>query len=132
VIVVDTSVWIDHFNGADNAARSLFVELLEADADIGIVDLCVTELLQGFGSDRDAEQVEASLLSFEIVRLDQIEHYIQAADLYRTARRSGRKVRSTIDCLIAVACIHADAPLLHRDRDFDELATCSPLRIVPV
>jgi predicted nucleic acid-binding protein len=33
-----------------------------------------------------------------------------------------------VDCLIAACAIRHDLEVLHRDRDFDALATISPLR----
>lgn len=130
VIIVDSSVWIDHFNSVGSSEAGLLTELIEADAVVGIVDLCLTEVLQGFRRDRDVELVATSLLSFQIVRLGELDDHFRAAELYRTARRNGRTVRSTIDCLIASVCIREDAALLHRDRDFDDLASCSDLKVV--
>jgi hypothetical protein len=58
------------------------------------------------------------------------DDHLYAAELYRTARRRGHTVRSTIDCLIAAVCVREESILLHRDRDYDHLASCSPLRIL--
>jgi predicted nucleic acid-binding protein len=42
-------------------------------------------------------------------------------------------VRSLVDCLIAVVATRTDAMLLHRDRDFGQLAECLPdLRLHPL
>jgi hypothetical protein len=130
VIVVDTSVWIDHFNAVDSRPSALLRELVEADAEIGIVDLCLTEILQGFRRDRDVDLVAGSLLAFPVLRLERIDDFVDAAQLFRTARRRGRTIRSTIDCLIAAVCIRERAPILHRDRDFDQLARCTALQVL--
>jgi predicted nucleic acid-binding protein len=130
VIAADTSVWIDHFNAVESAEVGVLHDLIEADAEVAIVEVCLTEILQGFRRDRDVELVASRLLAFPILRLDELADYFRAAELYRTARRSGRTVRSTIDCLIASVCIREDTALLHRDRDFDELARCTPLKVV--
>jgi hypothetical protein len=130
VIAIDTSVWIDHFNAVESDEVSVLRELIEADTEVAIVDVCLTEILQGFRRDRDVDLVASTLLAFPILRLEDLADYLFAAELYRSARRSGRTVRSTIDCLIASVCIREDVPLLHRDRDFDELARCTALRIV--
>ena len=55
----------------------------------------------------------------------------RAAELYRSARRSGITIRSTVDCLIASVCIRERVPILHADRDFDRLALVSPLVVHP-
>lgn len=130
MIVVDTSVWIDHFNGNATPQSALLRELVEADAEIGIVDVCLTEILQGFRRERDAEEVGAILLAFSILHLHALDDYLSAADLFRSARRRGRTIRSTIDCLIATACIRNEAPILHRDRDFDQIAGVSDLEVL--
>jgi predicted nucleic acid-binding protein len=58
-------------------------------------------------------------------------HY-DAAQLYRAARRQGITVRSSVDCLVAACAIRANLPVLHRDRDFSELAAISALSEHPV
>jgi predicted nucleic acid-binding protein len=47
-------------------------------------------------------------------------------------RRAGVTIRKTLDCLIAVPCVRAEAPLLHADADFDRLASCTALRLYPL
>ncbi|HSS38271.1 MAG TPA: PIN domain-containing protein [Polyangia bacterium] len=37
-------------------------------------------------------------------------------------------MRSSVDCLIAACAIRHELEVLHRDRDFDALATIAPLR----
>ena len=53
--------------------------------------------------------------------------FLEAAELYRSARRAGITPRSGVDCLIATCGIRNNLAVLHRDRDFDLLATVSPL-----
>jgi len=79
--------------------------------------------------DDEAAQVEAHLRAFPILRLQALEDFSLAAELYRTARRHGVRIRKTLACLIAAPCVQAGAPLLHADADFDRLASCTPLRI---
>jgi predicted nucleic acid-binding protein len=38
-------------------------------------------------------------------------------------------VRKTLGCLIAAPCIRTGSSLLHADRDFDLLASCTDLEI---
>jgi predicted nucleic acid-binding protein len=130
VIVVDTSVWVDHFNGAPTDEARLLADLVATDADVGIVSLCLTEILKGFRHDDEVDLVSGVLLAFPVLSFGALDDCFRAVELYRTARRKGRTVRSTIDCLIASVCIREDAILLHRDRDFDELAQCTPLRVL--
>jgi predicted nucleic acid-binding protein len=54
--------------------------------------------------------------------------FSEAVDLYRNARRSGRTVRSSVDCLIAACAIRHDLEVLHRNRDYAAIAEVSALR----
>jgi predicted nucleic acid-binding protein len=129
VIVVDTSVWIDVLNEQRSPQAERCVELIEAGEPIALTDIVVTEILQGFRSEREARLVERHLKAFPILRLDGLDDFVLAAELYRRARRVGVTIRKTLDCLIAAPCVRTGAPLLHADADFDRLAECTPLRL---
>jgi predicted nucleic acid-binding protein len=129
VIVVDTSVWIDVLNERSTSQADRCVELIEGGEPIALTDIVVTEILQGLRSDREARLVESHLKAFPILRLDGLDDFVLAADLYRMARRAGVTIRKTLDCLIAAPCVRTGAPLLHADTDFDRLAKCTPLRL---
>lgn len=129
MIVVDTSVWIGVLNGDDTPETLAAVDLIRRGEPVALTDVVITEVLQGLRSDDEAREVERRLRAFPVLRLDTLDDYVLAADLYRTARRSGVTIRKTLDCLIAAPCVRTGAPLLHADRDFDLLASCTPLRI---
>jgi len=129
VIVVDTSVWIDVLNDNDTPQATRCAELIESGQPVALTDAVLAEVLQGLRSEREAQLVERHLRDFPILRLEGVDDFVLAAELYRTARRAGVTVRKTIDCLIAAPCVRTGAPLLHADSDFDLLATCTPLRI---
>jgi hypothetical protein len=129
LIVVDTSVWVDVLRGTDSVAASRCVELIEDGAPVALTDVIVTEILQGLESEREAALVERHLRAFPILRLESVDDFSLAAELYRTARRAGVTIRKTIDCLIAAPCVRTGASLLHADADFDRLASCTPLRL---
>jgi predicted nucleic acid-binding protein len=129
VIVVDTSVWIDVLNGRDSSQALRCVELIEGGEPIALTDIVFTEILQGFRSDREARLVEGHLKAFPMLRLDGLDDFALAAQLYRRARRAGVTIRKTLDCLIAAPCVRTGAPILHADADFERLAECTPLRL---
>jgi predicted nucleic acid-binding protein len=131
VIVVDTSVWIDVLNNRSTPQADHCVALIEDGQPVALTDVIFTEILQGISSPEEVDRVEHHLRAFPILRLATLDDFAVAAELYRTARRSGITVRKTMDCLIAAACVAADEPLLHADRDFDLLADCTALRIHP-
>ncbi len=129
MIVVDTSVWIDVLNGVDSAQARVCIGLIETGQAVALTDIVLTEILQGLRDDVEAATVERHLRAYPILRLESVEHFSLAAQLYRTARRHGVTIRKTLDCLIAAPCVRAGAPVLHADADFDRLAACTPLRI---
>ena len=129
MIVVDTSVWIDVLNERDTPQVERCIELIEDGEPIALTDIVVTEILQGLRSDREARLVERYLRAFPVLRLDGLDDFVLAADLYPAARRAGVTIRKTVDCLIAAPCVRTGAPLLHADTDFDQLAKCTPLRL---
>jgi predicted nucleic acid-binding protein len=129
VIVVDTSVWIDVLNDADTGSARRCVELIEAGEPVALTDVILTEVLQGLRSDQESRLVERHLRAFPILRLEDLDDFVLAASLHRSARRAGVTIRKTLDCLIAAPCVRTGAPLLHADEDFDRLASCTALRI---
>lgn len=132
MIVVDTSVWIDVLNGNETKKAKLCVELIEAGEPVALTDIVFTEILQGLGSEEEAMLVEGHLRAFPVLRLDGLQDFALAAELYRSARRAGVTIRKTLDCLIAAPCVRTGAPLLHADADFDRLARCADLRLYPL
>lgn len=129
MIVVDTSVWIDLLRGNEAPGATRAASLIADGAPVALTDVVLAEVLQGLASEREARRVERHLRAFPIVRLEGLDDFVLAAELYRRARRAGVTVRKTLDCLIAAPCVRTGAPLLHADADFDRLASCTKLRI---
>jgi predicted nucleic acid-binding protein len=129
VILVDTSVWIEFFNGIGSGVVHLFEELIEAEEEVCISEYILTEVLQGFKNDRDFELARKHLLQFPIYSLKGMHSYIQASQIYRRCRKEGITVRKTADCIIAQTAIENRLILLHDDADFDRIALVCPLRI---
>lgn len=130
MIVVDTAVWADWFNGVDSAHVGHLAAALDRQ-DAGLVPVILTEILQGFRSDRDFERARALLLQLPALTLD-VDGHAAAARLFRQLRRRGVTVRGTIDCIIAQTCIAADVELLTPDQDFIAIARHTPLRLCAV
>jgi predicted nucleic acid-binding protein len=128
LILVDSSVWIDYFNGKTTAAVERLDQLLGSE-QLAIGDLILTEVLQGFTSERDFRATEQMLTSLRTVELGGREIAIQAARNFRVLRRAGVTVRKTIDAVIAARCIESGYELLHDDRDFDPFVKHLGLRV---
>jgi predicted nucleic acid-binding protein len=132
MIVVDTSIWIDVLNGNATKGAERCVALIEDGQPVALTDVVFTEILQGLGGEDEVRLVEDHLRAFPVLRLDGLEDFALAAELYRSARRAGVTIRKTLDCLIAAPCVRTGAPLLHADADFDRLASCTALRLYPM
>lgn len=129
MILVDSSVWNDYFRGAETPQTESLDSLLGSEP-LAIGDLILTEVLQGFASDRDFNQAKKLLTSLVMVELGGQGISIQAAKNHRKLRALGITARKTIDTVIATRCIEGGYTLLHSDRDFDPFVTHLGLRSV--
>lgn len=131
MLVVDTTVWVDYFNGQVNPETEYLDRALSEEL-ILVGDLILAETLQGFRSDRDFQQAQAALSKFDQAEMVNIRLAQQSAQNYRKLRKSGITIRKTIDCLIATFCIAENHTLLHRDCDFDPFEEHLGLQVVHV
>ena len=129
MLVVDTSVWIDYFRGADTWQTNHLDHSLESDR-IVIGDLILAELLQGFTKDKDLRTAKALMDRLEHRDFVGREIALKAAANYRKLRTKGATVRKTIDVLIGTWCIEHRTPLLHNDHDFEAMEKFLGLRVV--
>ena len=118
MIVVDTSVWIDYFRGVVTPQSDKLDTILGVERVI-TGDLILTEVLQGFASDRDFNRARKLLASVPLIPLVGEDIALQAARNFRKLRTLGVTIRKTIDTLIATSCIEKKFSLLYSDRDFD-------------
>ena len=126
MILVDTSVWIEFFR------RSSRLDL-EAVVDLDEVVTClpvVQEVLQGFDNQQAYRIAREAMFAFPMVESPLSEDVFQLAiDFYRSARRAGVTVRSSVDCLIAACALRTSLAIVHNDRDFEALARIAPLEV---
>lgn len=115
--LIDTSVWIDYFNGNDTGETNQLDTLLY-DGEAAMGDLIFLEILQGFRSDQQYETVRRKLAKLERYELFGDVMVLPCAQNYRTLRKLGITIRKTPDVIIATYCIKNSAPLLFSDRDF--------------
>jgi predicted nucleic acid-binding protein len=120
MIVVDSSVWIDFFNGRPTSEADALNELL-GERPIAVGDLTMVEVLSGFRRDEDYRKARTVLERCEFRPMVGREVALAAATNYRHLRKMSVTVRKTIDVLIGTFCIVNQLPLLHSDRDFDAL-----------
>ena len=129
MIVVDTSVWIDYFNGVDSRQTVALDELL-GERPLLMGDLILAELLQGFDNETDAHRVLNVLEPLECVAMVDRDVALESARNFRRLRRRGVTVRKTMDMLIGTWCLMHHCELLHADRDFTVMEQHLGLRVV--
>jgi predicted nucleic acid-binding protein len=126
-ILVDTSIWIDFFNGENSKGVVKLESAIEARIDICTCGVIVMEVLQGIRDDSKFKLVKEQLdglVNLEITPSD----YLLAANIYRKARVKGFTIRKSIDCIIASVAISNKVSLLHNDKDFDVIEMITTIK----
>ena len=126
MILVDTSVWIDFFEGNDHWTKERLKEKINERESIAYVDLILLEIIQGIRSENDRKELESYFSHF--ILLNQTRSSILlAAEIYQELQRKGIRIRSIIDCLIAAISIETRARILHKDRDYNHIEKYYPI-----
>lgn len=129
MILVDSSVWIDYFNGRKTRATDWLDTALGSELLV-MGDIILTEVLQGFQRDEDCTTAKSLLLTLPFMEMVGRELAIESAMNYRLLRKKGVTVRKTIDVMIGTFCIHNDISLLHSDKDFEPMQKYLKLKSV--
>ncbi len=130
MILVDSSVWIDFFNGRDTVGVRRLSDLLEdASAPLALADLVLFEVLRGFRDERDYLAARRALGALDVVDIGGTASALHAAEHYRALRAGGYTVNSPVDVLQASFCIENDHALLHSDRDYDAMEAMRGLKV---
>jgi predicted nucleic acid-binding protein len=122
-VLVDTSIWIAILRGEIKVDRISYRSFLTCGP-------ILEEVLQGFEDDPITNRYVDHLM--DVPRLSDplpSELFVMAADIYRQGRRRGLTIRSTMDCLIAAIALDNNVTLWHRDRDFDNIAQFTNLKV---
>ena len=128
MILVDSSVLIDYFNGIKNWYTEEFDTFLGMEI-IVIGDYILAEVLQGFRSDKDFKVAKEVMQSFPCFSICNEDIAIISAENYRFLRTKGKTIRKTVNLIIGTFCIENDLELLHNDRDFEPMEQYLELRV---
>ena len=129
MVIVDTTVWVDYFNGV----AAPHTDWLDRELDrqrLGLTDLILSEVLQGVRDEREAAAARRELMRFEVLSMGGVPLAVAAAANYRSLRAKGRTVRRTIDCWIGAFCLLNNHSLLHHDNDFEPFEEFLALRVI--
>jgi tRNA(fMet)-specific endonuclease VapC len=123
-VVVDTSVWIDFFAGAEIPALA---EALSLGAVV-LPPIVIAELVSGAKRPTDRRAI-ADLVQQLTVHESPPEHWVRVGNLHRALKDRGLAV-STPDAHVAQCALDRGAPLLSRDSIFGRISQLVPLRLV--
>ncbi|HEY4246937.1 MAG TPA: PIN domain nuclease [Lacunisphaera sp.] len=128
-VLVDTTVWIDFFRGANSEKVASLEEAIQSREDICCCGFVLAEVLQGIRNEK--ELVSTKRLFEGLIYLeDDRSTFELAATIYRELRRKGTTIRNSIDCLIAATVIQHGAALLENDRDYKFIDQHYPLNLL--
>lgn len=131
MVIADTSVWIDYFNGTLSVEADALDAALEQ-GDVAIGDIIFLEILQGFRSDRDYKMARSTLSVLEQYKMLGRDMVIKCSDNYRLLREKSITIRKTNDIIIATFCIENKVPLLFSGKDFLPFVKHLKLKSAPI
>lgn len=131
MILVDSSIWIDYFNGI-KTTKTDWLDCALGYKPLLMGDLILTEVLQGFQNNNDFTIAKNLLLRIPVMPMVGQELAIKSAENYRHLRRKGITVRKTIDVMIATFCVYYSVHFLHNDKDFDPMVSFLKLKVINV
>lgn len=130
--VVDSSVWIDFFNRRPSLQSNKLRDILigtKAKAPFVILPVIMQEVLQGIEDNNFYSIIKDNLHGLEFIDYNNYEFAVKAADLFRFLRKKGVTIRKANDCLIASICIENNFSIFHNDKDFNNIAKHTSLKI---
>ena len=133
-VLVDSSAWVDFFNGHPSPHADALERLIREEADVLSCGVVAAEVLQGISRSKDQTKIERHFLDMEWLTPREPETYLEAAALFRQLRSRGLTIRSTIDCIIAKLADENNVLLLSKDRDLQMIADSEllDLRLLPL
>jgi len=131
MVLVDTSVWADLFNGHPSTEASMLRQLIENETELFTTGLIVQEILQGISDKEKRAEIRSDLTEFVLID-PSLQTHVEAAEIFAGCRKKGVTIRKSIDCAIAAITLEYDLELLHKDRDFAQIAKVFPLKLLDV
>jgi predicted nucleic acid-binding protein len=118
MIIADTGIWIDYFNGVINLYSNRLDQALQ-DEQVALTDIILMEILQGFRSEKEYSRAKTALSALPCFEILGVKNALRYTEYYRTLRKQGITIRKNNDVMIAGFCIVQRIPLLFNDRDFE-------------
>lgn len=128
-MIVDTSAWVEYLRRTESPEDRTLERAIRQGDSLATPAPVLMELLAGCPSDEASSRIQRLLARFEILEVEGLADFEDAARIQRICRSKGETVRSMIDCLVAAMALREGRPLLARGRDFDAIARHTALRL---
>ena len=129
MILADTSAWVEYLRATGSPAHLRLRELIAGEGELATTEVVTMELRAGAATAEEVTRLRRLLLRYQLLPVEGLADYEAAAALYRHCRARGEAVRQLTDCLIAVVAMRHTTSLLHRDHDFEVIASHTPLQV---
>ncbi|HSW30394.1 MAG TPA: PIN domain nuclease [Longimicrobiales bacterium] len=128
-MIVDTSAWVEYLRRTESPEDRALERAIRHGDSLATPAPVLMELLAGCSDDQAASRIQRLLARFEILEVEGLADFEDAAWIQRFCRGKGETVRSMIDCLVAAMALREGRPLLARDRDYEVIARHTALRL---
>lgn len=126
MLLVDTSVWIDFFGDKGSLSAQWLDAKLSSNERICINAVVEMEILQGIRHEKTYLKIKSFLSDFQYYPGFNQPYFEMATSIYRQCRKRGITIRKSLDCLISANCILDNLTVVHKDRDFSNIAEVFP------
>ena len=120
MIVVDSSVWIDFYEGTDTPAAD-YLDAVLGVVPLAVGDVILAEVLQRFREDKHGRRALGPFDDLTLVEMLGRARAISAANKFRRLRARGATIGKTVDVVIGSYRIDERVPLLYSDGDFERM-----------
>ena len=126
MMLIDTTILVDVLRDASGVSAERLLTLL-GEEEIVFSRFTELEVLMGARDDAEWDRIQRYFQAKSLLEPN-TQSWSNSARIYFDLRRTGRTVRSIVDCCIAQIAIERDLTLLHNDRDFETIASVRPLK----
>jgi predicted nucleic acid-binding protein len=126
MMLIDTTVLVDVLRDKSGANAERLLAVLSTE-EVAFTRFTELEVLMGAKDEAEWNTIRQYLAARSLLD-PSASSWADATRTYYDLRRSGRTVRSIVDCCIAQMAIENDLTLLHNDRDFETIATVRPFK----
>ena len=123
-ILVDTSIWIDYFQGGSPEIAERLDAMLTGE-EIFVPGIVLAELIQGARSPKEVGVIEEFIEAFHLI--DQKENtWRRAGKLSFDLKKKGKTIHLT-DCYIAIMAMDHGCDIFTLDKHFKEIQKQVPI-----